>query len=102
MIEVKPALEPVGVVSFIFREEYEFPDLGFALLPRFEKRGYGEEASSGYLKELFQEGLHTKIIAITKPENHKSVRLLEKLGFVYEATHAKEGGELSVYGFRRI
>lgn len=102
VIEVKPSLEPVGVVSFIFREEYEFPDLGFALLPRFEKNGYGEEASRCYLKQLFQEGLHPKIIAITKPENHKSVRLLEKLGFIYEATHAKEDGELSVYGIRRM
>ena len=102
VIELKPSLEAVGIVSFIFREDYECPDLGFALLPRFEKLGFGEEASSCYLKELFQEGLHPKIIAITKPENHKSVRLLEKLGFSYEATEAKEDGLLSVYGIRRI
>lgn len=101
VIEVKPSLEPAGIVSFIFREEYEFPDLGFALLPRFEKKGYAEEASSGYLKEIFLEGLYPKVIAITKPENHKSVRLLEKLGFVYEATETKGDGVLSVYSIRR-
>ena len=102
VIEIIPSLVPAGIVSFIFREEYECPDLGFALLPQFEKRGYGEEASSCYLKEILREGLHPKVIAITRPENHKSVRLLEKLGFVFEETHVKEDSILSVYSIRRI
>ena len=98
VIEVKPSLEAIGIVSFIFRSEFACPDLGYALLPRFEKMGYAEEASRCYLNELLQEGLHPKIIAITNPENQKSVRLLEKLGFSYETTQADENGTLAIFG----
>ena len=97
IIEVKPSRDAIGIVSFLFRAEYACPDLGFALLPRFEKKGYAEEASRRYLEELFHEGLHPKIIAIAKPENQKSVRLLERLGFSYETTETSENAPLVIY-----
>jgi ribosomal-protein-alanine N-acetyltransferase len=72
---------PIGVVSLIKRTEYEYPDIGYALLPPYMKQGYAYEATSSLVKQVWASGITTCLLAITKPDNLSSLRLLEKLGF---------------------
>lgn len=91
--------QPVGIVSLLHREGYEFPDLGFALLPEFEKQGLAREGSECYLKYLFESQKCTKVLAIVKPDNPKSIQLVERLGFQFEREQTGPDGILHVFGF---
>lgn len=75
---------PLGVVGILKRDTLDDADVGFALLPEFEGKGYGYEASVEILKLAKEKFKMTKITAITDPENMKSIRLLERLGMTFE------------------
>ena len=38
VILIQGSHEPIGVLSFIHRQNYSYPDFGFALLPKFQKK----------------------------------------------------------------
>ncbi len=77
---LQPDNIPVGICGFIKRDFLDHPDIGFALLPAFEGKGYILEAASTIL-EYGKTHLHfTQILAITNPDNMKCHRVLEKLG----------------------
>ncbi len=97
VLELKESAEPIGVLTFLYRDTQEFPDIGFALLPQFEKKGYVFEAASRYLEEIRKTNPPEKIIGITIPDNHNSVRLLEKLGLAYQEQFVSDGTTLSLY-----
>lgn len=78
------------------REEEEFPDIGFALLPKYERNGYTLEACRAYLKKIKSEIPNT-IIAFTSPENEKSIKLLASLGLTYVGDRKKGNEMLSYY-----
>ena len=92
---------PIGMCGLIKRDSLADVDIGFAFLPRFRGQGYAYEsavAARDYGTEVL--GL-ARIVAITDPGNHASSKLLERLGFRYEATIPHDlGGEVSrLYGF---
>ena len=74
----------IGTCGIIKRDTLEVPDFGFAFLPNFEGQGYGYEASIAILNYLKSTFNLERICAITLPINTKSMRLLEKLGFIYQ------------------
>ncbi|WP_066223334.1 GNAT family N-acetyltransferase [Formosa haliotis] len=77
-------LIPIGVCGLIKREELDGVDIGFALLPEFEGKGFGFESATEILK-LAENTFHLKeVIAIVSPENSNSIKLLEKLGLSYQ------------------
>lgn len=73
----------IGVVSFTKRDYLEHHDIGFALLPHFSKQGYAFESTKAILETLKEKKTDEKIVAITLKENNASIKLLEKLGLVY-------------------
>ena len=87
---------PIGVVSLIKRTEYEYPDIGYALLPPYMKQGYAYEATSSLIKQVWASGITTCLLAITKPDNLSSLRLLEKLGFSRSESYSDD---LAIYRF---
>jgi ribosomal-protein-alanine N-acetyltransferase len=87
---------PIGVVSLIKRTEYEYPDIGYALLPLYMKQGYAYEATSSLVKQVWASGITTCLLAITKPDNLSSLRLLEKLGFSRGESY---NDDLAIYRF---
>ena len=95
VISLKNDTSPIGVLSFLKRDEYEFPDLGFALLPDFERSGFAYEAASAYLNHFKSSSEIKQIIGITKENNIKSIQLLEKLGFSFNNKSQKEA--LSIF-----
>ncbi len=100
VFELKGTQQAIGIVTFLKRETEKFPDIGFALLPEFEKKGYTFEASQKYLEEIIARNVYDNIIAVTIPENYKSIRLLKKLGLEYEGDYTNEGKTLSYYGLQ--
>lgn len=66
------------------------------MLSQYEKRGYAFEATKKYLVKLIENNI-CKIIAITKPENKNSIRLLIKLGLHFEKTFLENNEELEMY-----
>ncbi|OUR93963.1 GNAT family N-acetyltransferase [Flavobacteriales bacterium 34_180_T64] len=74
----------IGTCGLIKRETLEYADIGFAMLPNYEGKGFGYESSMAILKlanELFKL---KKVLAITSPTNQNSIRLIEKIGLSYE------------------
>lgn len=97
IFELKKEGTPIGIVSFIKRVDEKLPDLGFAILPQFERNGYAYEASQGYIQELQRSEVFDEILAIAKPENSSSLHLIEKLGFTLEKEEFKNGQVLKYY-----
>ena len=97
VIEISETNEQIGIITFLNRESQEFPDIGFALLPQFEKKGYTFEASKKYLDEIISLKLHKKIVGITVPENENSIKLLNRLGLEFESNFTEDNEILSLY-----
>lgn len=75
---------PIGSCGLIKRDELKHPDLGFAFLEAYERKGYGFEASTAIIKLAKQQFNIQHLAAITLPKNISSIKLLEKLEFVKE------------------
>jgi [ribosomal protein S5]-alanine N-acetyltransferase len=72
---------PIGICGLVKRDALEDVDVGFAFLPQFWSKGYAFESASAvvaYGRNVL--GL-TRVVAVTMPDNHGSIRVLEKLGF---------------------
>lgn len=83
LVELKDTNTPIGTCGLLKRDMFADADLGYAFLPAFRGGGYAYEAAQGVMtcaKTIFAMD---RVIAITKPSNAGSIRLLEKLGFKY-------------------
>jgi RimJ/RimL family protein N-acetyltransferase len=97
VIEMNDTTDPVGIISFLKRDDQKYFDLGFALLPAYEGQGIASEAANKYLTTIQSQQEFENIIAICVPENLKSISVLKKLGFSYQYDY-KQGEEvLSIY-----
>ncbi len=72
----------VGICSIISRSELPSEDIGFALLPEFEKKGIAFEAANAVKAEYFRAFPGSNLFAITTPDNANSDKLLTRLGFM--------------------
>lgn len=76
--------KPIGTCGLAKREQLKHVDIGFAFLPEYEGKGFGYEASVEILKLAKRKFNIKKITAITNLDNYNSIKLLEKLGLVFE------------------
>ncbi|MEZ5427434.1 MAG: GNAT family N-acetyltransferase [Pyrinomonadaceae bacterium] len=82
--EIRNPKSEIGICGFVRRDTLPDPDLGFAFLPEFGKKGYALETARAmmrYGRETLNLG---RVLAITTQDNENSVRLLEKLGFRFD------------------
>lgn len=89
---------PVGMSGLIRREELPFPDLGYAFLPAHEGRGYASEAGAAALDFGFASKGLARILAIVRPGNGASMRVLEKLGMSERGVVQMDHQALHVFG----
>ncbi|MDQ3278089.1 MAG: GNAT family N-acetyltransferase [Bacteroidota bacterium] len=99
LVELKDSHNAIGMCGIIKRDNMETPDIGFAFLPAHHGKGYAleiAEATLLYAKETL--GI-SKVAAITKPGNAKSIRLLRKIGlqFVQTFSFPDSSEELLLY-----
>lgn len=98
-VELKGAGTPVGICGLIKREGLEDVDVGFAFLPRYAGLGYASESAAAVMahgRTAFGIG---RIVAITTPNNLRSIRVLEKAGLRFERLIRLSGDaeELALY-----
>lgn len=84
MTERKDDGEPMGLCGLIKRDALDDVDLGFAFLPRFRVNDYAFEAASAVLAHGRADFGLRRVVAITSPDNARSIRLLDRLGFEFE------------------
>ena len=89
----------IGLCGLLKRDALPDVDIGFALLPAYWGKGYALEAARAVLEDgRATHGLR-RIVAITNPDNERSIQLLEKLGMKREGTVriSEAGPELNHY-----
>ena len=97
VIRNKETKDSFGVVTWVKRDYLPAPDLGYALLPEFEGKGYAFEASQTWL--TYQKRDHASVLAICQADNASSIKLLLKLGFSLQELFEKEGITMHKYTF---
>ncbi len=83
LVELKDSATPIGMCGLLQRENLDDPDIGYAFLPEFWSKGYATESLDCILSSARQAFGLQRVLAVTKVENHASIRLLEKSGFKY-------------------
>ena len=84
LVQLKDALTPIGICGLIKRDGLDEPDIGYAFVPEFWSNGYALEAASAVMIFARETIKLTRIVAITSPDNHASIRVLNKLGLKFE------------------
>lgn len=96
-MSLKENNQSIGAIGFLKREYLEFPDIGYAILPIYENKGYISEAA----KAVFEYGknqLQLKtILGITTEENLASQKVLLKIGLHLVDKKMIDGEELLYY-----
>ena len=87
----------IGTIClFDFSSDILKAEIGYELLPAFQRKGIMQEATSKVIEYGMQHiGLHS-IEAYTHAENQSSIRLLEKLHF---KRHSAGDGNLIIFNF---
>ena len=83
LVQLKESGESIGMCGLIKRAALEDVDIGYAFLPKFWSKGYAVEAASAAKEQARGLGLK-RLVAIVDPANTGSIRVLEKLGLVFE------------------
>ena len=96
-VELKDSGTPIGICGFVKRDTLPDADIGFAILPQFEGKGYALESAvgvMGYGGDVFQ---FKRVLAITTKDNESSGRLLGKLDFKFERLIVLNDEELKLF-----
>ena len=83
-MELKNDKTPIGICGLIKREGLEDIDIGFALMPEHEGKGYAYEAASATMNYGKTKLGLQRIIAITTSKNINSINLIKKIGLHFE------------------
>jgi len=67
-------------------------DVGYGFLPKGRGKGYAAEATKLIMEYVKRTYKQEKLYALTMPENKRSKKLLESLGFVFVRKQVLFGG----------
>lgn len=74
----------IGICGLVKRDTLPDPDLGFAFLSRYGSQGYAVESARAVMDLGRQQLKLARIVAITSPENTRSIAVLEKVGLKFD------------------
>jgi len=92
LTELKDGAVPIGICGLIRRESLQDVDVGFAFLPEHWGNGYAHESAFAVLEHAKRTYAMSRVVAITSPDNRKSIRVLERLGMDLESAPDLPGG----------
>lgn len=75
---------PIGMCGLLKRDTLDDVDIGFALLPAYWGKGLAHEAAAAVMDYGRRVLGIARIVAIVSPDNAASIRLLEKIGLVFD------------------
>ena len=89
---LKDTLEYVGWCGLKYDPKSTETDLGFRLLKKFWNKGYATEAAVRSVEHGFKDLELRKIIGRAMQENMASIKVLKKIGMVFEKEFQAHGG----------
>lgn len=89
----------VGMCGLLERDSLPAIDVGYALLPRSRGQGYAREAAKASLRYAREVLGERRVLAIVRPGNGPSFRVLESLGMERVGSHrmAPDDRELALF-----
>ena len=81
LVEVKPQRGPIGMCGLMQKPWLDAPDLAYAFVPEAGGQGYALEAARTVLESGRARLGIDRVVAVVTPDNLRSIRVLEKLGF---------------------
>jgi len=89
----------LGICGLFKRDNLDFPDIGFGVLPDYCGQGYASEASFAVMAHARDDLKIETLTAIVSQDNAPSIGLIEKLGlvFVKMITMPGEDEEICLY-----
>lgn len=96
LVESKDNGSPLGICGLIKRPSLADVDLGFGFLPQHAGQGYGHESAVAVMDHATRSLELARVVAITTPDNDRSIKLLRKLGFAFERTFTMPGDEVEL------
>lgn len=84
LVALKDTGTSIGMCGLIKRTELPDVDIGFAYLPDFWNQGFAFEAATAVMNYGHETLKLDRIVAITSPDNDASVKLLQRIGFIFE------------------
>ncbi|NER84388.1 MAG: GNAT family N-acetyltransferase [Leptolyngbya sp. SIO1D8] len=100
LVRTTPKQVPIGICGFLQKPTLENPDFGFALLPDYYGQGFAIESCRAVLDYGIQAFGFSILDAVTTPDNARSMRLLEKLGFQHHGTTSGSTGDDELMFYR--
>ncbi|MEO0468197.1 MAG: GNAT family N-acetyltransferase [Bacteroidota bacterium] len=85
----------VGMCGLIKRPQLDDVDIGYALLEQYTGQAYALEAAEACLEYGLYRLNIPRILAITDPDNARSIHLLQKLGMTFEKKLQIFAGEIT-------
>jgi RimJ/RimL family protein N-acetyltransferase len=91
---------PIGICGLVKRDALPDVDVGFAFLSQYWSRGYAAESAAAVLDYGRRQLDLQRIVAITSPDNHASIAVLEKIGLKFERMIrlSEDTSELKLFG----
>jgi RimJ/RimL family protein N-acetyltransferase len=92
--------EPIGICGLLKRDTLPDVDVGFAFLSRYWSKGYAAESAAAVLDFGKRRLRLRRIVAITAPQNHGSIAVLERIGLKFErmVRLGADAHELELFG----
>jgi RimJ/RimL family protein N-acetyltransferase len=84
-----------------WRDYVGSPEIGWWLARRFWGRGLASEAAFAALRDAFERVRVDRVISIAEVANRASIRIMEKLGLVYDCEIEEGGVRLVRYAMDR-
>ncbi|HTV06698.1 MAG TPA: GNAT family protein [Acidobacteriaceae bacterium] len=89
----------IGTVGGFLRTPYE-AEIGYALVPSWQRRGLATEATQAFIAYLFATDNLDRVTGQTFPDLIQSVRVLEKCGFTLTEPRNEHGDEPNAVRYR--
>lgn len=99
---LKETGEPIGTCGLIKRDTLDDVDIGFAFLPAARGKGLALEAALAVLEYGKSTVGLKRIVAIVSRANHRSIRILERIGLRFERPIRLPGDdeEIALYAWQ--
>jgi RimJ/RimL family protein N-acetyltransferase len=90
----------IGICGLVKRDVLEDIDIGYAFLPQYWSKGYAFECAAAVMKYAKNTLGIKRVVGIVAPDNHGSIRVLEKLGMRFErmVKLSEDDMELKLFG----
>ena len=102
VVTLKESGEPIGTCGLVKRDGLDDVDIGFAFLPQYRGQGFAFESAAAVLDHATRDLDLKRIVAIVSAANHRSIRILEKIGLKFERMVRLPGetDEIPLYAYR--